>query len=168
MTWVRLDDQFADHPKVVGLSAVAFRLHVRAICYAARHETDGVIPAAFVIKRAATELVGAGLWEENPAGYIIHDYLEYNPSAASLRAKRAAESERKRRGIRPDVNDPVPGPDPVPDPVPPRRVAPQPPADAGGHSPAALRALEGSKRKRDIAAAKAELTLEERYLGRRS
>jgi hypothetical protein len=43
MTWVRLDDQFPDHPKVVNLSDRAFRLHVWGICYSARFLTDGLI-----------------------------------------------------------------------------------------------------------------------------
>lgn len=130
MTWVRIDDQFADHPKVVGLSASAFRLHVTAICYAARQETDGVIPrgAAFVLaaKRHAKELVEAGLWEVHPSGFRVHDYLEYNPSAQSLREKRAADSARKNGGIAADSSvgqtvptrtRPVPSRKPEPDPL---------------------------------------------------
>jgi len=128
MTWVRLDDQFADHPKIVGLSSNAFRLHVTGICYAAKHETDGMIPfaAAFVItaRKAMSELTDAGLWDREETGFLIHDYLEYNPSRASLRAKRAADSVRKNGGIAPDANrtrpDPIPTrkPDPVPHPIP--------------------------------------------------
>ena len=41
------------------------------------------------------------------------------------------------------------------------------PPQAGGHSPAAQRGLNGSRRKRDVEAANSEATLEERYLGRR-
>jgi len=131
LTWVRLDDQFADHPKIVGLSAKAFRLHITAICYAARQETDGVIPhnAAFVMaaKRCLNQLTEAGLWEDHPTGFLIHDYLEYNPSAATLRAKRAADSARKSGGIAPDSTRPVPT-RPLPDPAPARsaREAGQP------------------------------------------
>lgn len=102
MTWVRLDDQFADHPKVVGLSAKAFRLHVTAICYAARQETDGVIPrgVAFVVaaRKWLGELTSAGLWEDHPSGYVIHDYLEYNPSADEVRSKRNSKAMAGARG----------------------------------------------------------------------
>lgn len=71
MPWLRLDDGFAEHPKIAGLSAAAFRLHVEALCYCARNLTDGYVSQA-VLKRFsggrrapkyAAELVDAGLWE---------------------------------------------------------------------------------------------------------
>lgn len=170
MAWVRMDDQFADHPKVVGLSDAAFRLHITGICYAARQETDGVIPraAAFVNRKRAMELVGAGVWHEHTAGYLIHDFLDYNPSAASLREKRAADSARKARGSRggfqPDSNRPVPS---RPDPVPPEPEIP-PVSPQRGELARAQRARAGSKRKRDVIALRAGQTAEEQYLGKYS
>jgi len=135
MTWVRLDDQFADHPKVVGLSASAFRLHVTALCYCARQETDGVIPraAAFVLaaKRHVVELVGAGLWEPHAAGYCVHDFLDFNPSHAELDSKRDSKRIAGAKGAAsrwhggrnapvPTRPDPLPRPDPeIPPVVPP-------------------------------------------------
>lgn len=87
MTWAKLDDTFADHPKIDPLSDAAFRLHVAAICYSARHLTDGHIPTERITrlvpryqKRHVTELVTAGLWEPAEGGYTIHDYLDYNPT----------------------------------------------------------------------------------------
>lgn len=100
MTWARIDDVFPDHPKVVELSDRAFRVHVAAICYAARHLTDGHIPKAAVPglaagrKAAVTELVRSGLWDKNGnGGFVIHDYLDYNPSREEIEAER----ERKRQ-----------------------------------------------------------------------
>lgn len=47
MTCVKLDDAFADHPKVVGLTDRAFRVHVRALCYCGRFSPGvGLIPAS--------------------------------------------------------------------------------------------------------------------------
>jgi hypothetical protein len=103
VTWVKLDDGFADHPKVVGLSDEAFRAFVEGLCYCARQLTDGHIPAAKV-KRIApkgssvTQLVDGGLWEWNGCGIHVHDYLEYQPSSERIRAKRAADSRRKGGG----------------------------------------------------------------------
>lgn len=155
MTWVRLDDQFADHPKVVGLSANAFRLHVTAICYAARQETDGVIPrgAAFVLaaRRYLIELTGAGLWEDHPSGFLIHDYLEYNPSADEVRSKRnikaiagakGAASRWHRVGMSDGDGKTMPPltPRPDPDPDPPAAAARDARARDGGATTAHQRA----------------------------
>jgi hypothetical protein len=99
MTWVRLEDNMIDHPKIIGLSDRAFRLWITSLSYASRHETDGKLDrkiAERLLARglgARKELLEAGLWDENGTGYYIHDYLEYQPSKAEscdLRAKRAA------------------------------------------------------------------------------
>jgi hypothetical protein len=42
MSWVRLDDSFPEHPKVIALTDAAFRAHVRGLCYAGRFLTDGL------------------------------------------------------------------------------------------------------------------------------
>jgi hypothetical protein len=44
------------------------------------------------------ELVRAGLWDRDDKGYVIHDYLEYNPSKAQVLAVREAKSEAGKRG----------------------------------------------------------------------
>ena len=46
MSWVRIEDRFALHPKVVGLSDGAFRLYVSGLCYANLYHTDGRISHA--------------------------------------------------------------------------------------------------------------------------
>ena len=103
MTWVKLDDGFADHPKIERLSSDAFRAFVRSLCYASRHLTDGRIPDAalrILARRAIIrELEVSGLWERNGDGIVIHDYLEFQPSSAQIRQRRAADSARKRNGF---------------------------------------------------------------------
>jgi hypothetical protein len=92
MTWARIDDQFADHPKVIGLSDRAFRIHIRGICYAARQLTDGFIPLSAAQEwgmRAVLELEKSTLWKPVAAGYQIHDFLDYNPSREQVLAERA-------------------------------------------------------------------------------
>jgi hypothetical protein len=50
MTWIKLDDAMADHPKYMELDGpfapLALALQVRALCYSSRHLTDGRIPEA--------------------------------------------------------------------------------------------------------------------------
>lgn len=43
MAWVKFSDNFPHHPKVIGLSNEAFRLHVEAMCHANHYLTDGFI-----------------------------------------------------------------------------------------------------------------------------
>lgn len=103
MPYLNLDDNFADHPKVDRLSDGAFRLHVAGLCHAAKHLTDGVIPAdrpPRLIPRFkpqyVTELVTQGLWVERDGVYELHDYLDWNKSKAWWDKKRADDAERKR------------------------------------------------------------------------
>jgi len=104
MPWIKLDDQYADHPKIVAAGPLAAWLHTCALCYAGRYLTDGFIPERQVRKLAdvddaedlAQRLVEVGLWEIAEGGYLIHDYLEYNPSAESVQADREEARERMR------------------------------------------------------------------------
>jgi len=99
--WVKLDDGFADHPKVARLSNEAFRLHVMALCYCARFLTDGVVPDVVThrYRRAIPSLIDAGLWSaiEGGGGYAIHDWGEWNPTAEQVQHRRKAEAERQAR-----------------------------------------------------------------------
>jgi len=107
MTWARFDDDFPQHPKIVGLSDQAFRLHVSAVCYANQKLSDGAIQESVLtillpgagraaVKRRALELADAGVWEKQPDGnYLIHDFLEYNPTREKVLGSRD-ELSRKR------------------------------------------------------------------------
>jgi len=116
MPWARIDDQFPDHPKVIGAGPLAELLHVRAICYANRHLTDGVIPAGIVPRLAhdfdrltldgtdarsidwAGIMLKHGLWEPHGDGYRIHDFLVYNLAKADVLAMRESRSRAGRLG----------------------------------------------------------------------
>jgi hypothetical protein len=99
MTYLYLDDGFADHPKILAISDAALRLHITALCYANRHLTDGHVPPEVVGRRTrlAQTLVEHELWQPNGNGWTIHDYLDYQKSAKKIREQRAAAAERKRR-----------------------------------------------------------------------
>ena len=102
MTWVRIDDTFPDHPKIVGLTDAAFRAHVAGLCYAGRYLTDGHIPTSALrqigTRKAAQELEARGLWDKTDHGWVINDFLDYNPSKADVQAERDRKREAGRRG----------------------------------------------------------------------
>lgn len=99
MVWVRLDDRFPEHPKVASLSNEAFRAHVEALCYCGRNGTDGLIPKGIANRLgSADELRAAGLWEDDPAGYRVHGFLDYNPTAEEAAERREKRSAAGRRG----------------------------------------------------------------------
>jgi len=101
MGWVRLDDNFADHPKVLRLSDSAFRLYIESLCYANRQLTDGFIPNAVYAKLSKEDdaefLIEAGLWLKDLKGYRIRSYEEYQPTRKKVEEKRKEAKERLKR-----------------------------------------------------------------------
>jgi hypothetical protein len=105
VTWLKLDDSFADHPKVDPLSDQAFRLHVAALCFCAHNLTDGRIPEGRperLVRGFTAELVAeledARLWLRKPDGWVVHDYLRYNPTAREAKTKREQRRAAGSRG----------------------------------------------------------------------
>jgi hypothetical protein len=47
--------------------------------------------------RLAVLLVEVGLWERDGRDYLVHDYLDYNPSRAAVEADRKAARERMQK-----------------------------------------------------------------------
>lgn len=112
MSWAKLDDRLHDHPKVDAMletdelrGAAALGLWTAALSFAAGQPTDGKLSRR-AIKRLMPEhglelaevLVEHGLWDEIDDGWAIHDYLDYNPSAADIEKRRKERSEAGRRG----------------------------------------------------------------------
>ncbi len=121
MGWVKLYDDMADHPKILRVGPLAGWLYVCALQYANRYLTDGFIPTAVVPSLARLDdtdvwglvgaLVGAGLWDDLPDGFQIHNYLKRQSSAAQIKAGRTTDRTRKQEerasgrspnGVRPD------------------------------------------------------------------
>lgn len=125
MPWVRLDEQFPDHPKTVIAGPLAGWLHVCALAYCNRMTTDGFIPYNQVGRLAdftticiangavddprtvykpadaydqAERLVNVGMWEATAGGFRIHDYLDYQPSRAEIEAQRKVKADAGRKG----------------------------------------------------------------------
>jgi hypothetical protein len=109
MAWARFDDRFHDNPKVLGLWMTcpeALGLYVMSVTYCSQHETDGLVHDWWIHTRESSKakrqrltsaLVNAGLFSEHSAGFLINDYLDFNPSHADLKARREAERTRRTR-----------------------------------------------------------------------
>lgn len=106
MTWVRLDDGFADHPKFLKAGPLAGYLAICAIAWSGRNLTDGEIPEeqlprlvnldGFRVKHRdlADRLVQIGLWHRKEDGWLIHDFHEYQSSRAEVQERREQTRER--------------------------------------------------------------------------
>jgi hypothetical protein len=103
MTWARFDDGFPGHRKIRRLTDGAYRLHTTAICHCAHDLTDGFVTPEDITEmesirqpeKRIAELVKADCWAVAVGGWMIHDYLDYNPSREQVIAERESARERK-------------------------------------------------------------------------
>ena len=118
MGWLKLDDQYDDHEKIVAAGPLAELLDLRAMLFCARRETDGFVPYTQLSalcrdipapKKKAALLVKVGRWTDSPdeGGWWVHDFLEYNPSRVEKEAEREAARARmnKARSAKPKKNN---------------------------------------------------------------
>lgn len=111
--WTRIDDQFYLQTKNARIDRDSQDLYLAGLVYASGQLTDGMIPAEKLtllaiwaklpseanIQAIAQALVQANFWHVLENGdYLIHDFLDYNPSRAEVEALREARSEAGRRG----------------------------------------------------------------------
>ena len=118
----------------------------------ADEEQIGFVPDRYFIPNM---LVAAGLWEEIPGGYLVHDYTDYQPTKEELAAEReqkraagkaggqASAQARAKAGAQAKSN---PVPVPVPDPVIPFRKPEPREAAAAAHAPEGLDAVQSAWR----------------------
>ncbi len=107
MGWARMDDGYTNSPKILEAGPWSELLDMRAIIYAAGNETDGLITRSALkligrdipkVAERVTVLVEVGRWTVNEGGgWLIHDFLEYNPSKAQKSQIRALGRERQSR-----------------------------------------------------------------------
>jgi len=105
--WFRLAGTFSDHPKVIAAGNAAVGAWVRLACWSAEHETDGFVPQEiarrFASRRELARLVVSPrasvrpLLETADDGYLLRDFLTFNPSHAQRERERAQMRERQRR-----------------------------------------------------------------------
>jgi hypothetical protein len=132
MPWVKLTDDWYDDPKIIAAGPVCLAMWIVGISWCARNLTDGLIPDAQVRRlidwdgiawrvwngdlmgggetvepfTVADELVARALWNRVDGGYVIANYLRYQPSRAKVEQERAeaAERMRKRRPTSPNAS----------------------------------------------------------------
>jgi hypothetical protein len=109
MTWFKVDDTFAAHPKVAELEAgpcfpQAVALWTLAGSWCASQLTDGRVPATqlrrlvpFDGRRAAAELVRVGLWSQTDDGYAFRDWHHYQPTRDEVETTRESSVRRARK-----------------------------------------------------------------------
>jgi hypothetical protein len=112
VAWFKIDDGFHCHPKVMEAGTPAIGLYVRCGSFVAQQVTDGVVPKRvakqYGTARQARALVDAGLWHEHDHdcescpevdanSYLIHQYLERNPSRIETDLARNAKTKRQQK-----------------------------------------------------------------------
>lgn len=102
MSWFKVDDGFWSHPKVLGLSAEAIALWVRAGSYSGKHLTDGYIGREVLLllrsdETYAIELVDAGLWTKAVNGFHFHDWADYQDTREMVEKRRESWRTRQNR-----------------------------------------------------------------------
>lgn len=120
MPWVKVDEDFYDHPKFLELSAGAIGLWVIGLAYSNRYLTDGELTKRGLARaypgadreKHAKALVTAGLWDATDDGWQVHDYLKYQPSKAQVEAQRAERSAAGKKGAASRWGRQQPTPDP--------------------------------------------------------
>ena len=106
--FARLSLDYADHPKIAGLSDAAFRAHVEMILYSRRYLTDGHIakqiakrwPSNAVAELLANDPDRPSLSQNDDGDYIIHDFAEMQETREEVQVKRAKRAEAGRLGGR--------------------------------------------------------------------
>lgn len=119
--WAKFDDGYDANPKCRAAGLHGRALDQAGIRYAAKNLTDGLIPdhdlsvlcalAGVHRNRALPKLLEVGRWHGPghdcpsphcvpcpPGHHVVHDYLQWNPTAERERAKRAARAEAGRVG----------------------------------------------------------------------
>lgn len=116
LPWVRMDTSLPDHPKILALvdgskdgRSTAF-VYVCSMAYAGKHGTDGFIPREALSRingrvADARRLMEVGLWREDPGGWLINGWDEYQVSDEEAkqrreRARTAAAARWDKRGTR--------------------------------------------------------------------
>jgi hypothetical protein len=109
MPFIRLCDNYTDHPKFTALSDAAFRLWHEGMAHCRRYLTDGFISDAALkglrshSKRTAEQLCAPhreghqALWSRVAGGVHVHDYLEWNASREEENRRTAGARERTSR-----------------------------------------------------------------------
>jgi len=108
MAWVKIDDGWLNHHKVLTARAnggwAALGVWAGALTWVNQQRTDGFLPASWVALNGASDeiaaLVDAGLLVEDASrdGWQFHDYADYQPTRAEIEAKTEQRAAAGKRG----------------------------------------------------------------------
>lgn len=91
MSWLRIDDGFTQHPKVIQLGVRDRWTWLDVLCYCARYRTGGTVTDTISeVVRGATpgflsRCYGVGLLDRAGDVYVVHDWNIYNGSTLDER-----------------------------------------------------------------------------------
>lgn len=129
MAWLRVDDGFPEHAKLLALKRGQRWTWLEVLAYCARQSNGGYVPAGisetmkWVTPAFLARCLEVGLLDEGEDGYTVHDWEVYNPKDPSGAQRQLRYRNRHR-------NDEVTG---TVTETPLRKVTP--PARAGARGP---------------------------------
>ena len=107
MPWLRLDDGFPEHRKMLALDRNDRWTWLEILCFCARNSGGthaGTVPAnigevlRYATPRFLRKCVEIGLLDEHAEGLKVHDWAEYNPKDPTNAVRQQRYRERHRNG----------------------------------------------------------------------
>lgn len=131
MPWVKLTDDWYDDDAMASVGPLGLAMWVTGLSWCARNLTDGRIPhrqarklidlqgiavdgEPLLADQVASQLVEAGVWSRMADGYLVRNYLKYQPSREKVLGDRAKDRERKSSRPRAAGQSSPPPPDAPP------------------------------------------------------
>lgn len=101
MPWVKIDDGFWSDPNVLIAGNEAAGVFVRMLSFCGQHLTDGHVSpdiARFISsrKKPLEQLEAVEFIAPNDNGFVIPEYLDFNPSREHVENERRKAAERMR------------------------------------------------------------------------
>jgi hypothetical protein len=104
--WARIDDGHTNSPAALSVSRSARLLHIEALVWCNKHETDGSLPRAALAQitdhedpaRGAKELVTAGTWSEVDGGWLVT--FDGQETSDARHARVAVQAEKRAANAR--------------------------------------------------------------------
>lgn len=110
MPWVRLSDDWYDDPDLIEAGPLSMLVFPLLISWSLRNLQDGKVPSGQIRRlvdwselgaepeQAIAPLVACGRLQEQPGGYLIVNFLKYQPSREKVLGDREKDKQRKAAG----------------------------------------------------------------------
>ena len=105
MAYIQVEASVRTHKKFLKAGPAPSWLWLCGLAYCQEGLTDGFIPTEALMylgvknaKQLAAHLVAANLWEVVEGGWQVHDYLQYNKSAATVNGIKKTKREAGKAG----------------------------------------------------------------------